>query len=194
MDYQSYIGKKGYSILKSKLTIDEQKMIRDELNVKPYIPGSPINVTETYPVYLESPKKLYLPRFYGIEKFGMPNDNKLSDGDPININFKGIPRDYQLKIVDAFFKHINEKLLPGGLLDIPCGFGKCLSKNTPIIMYDGSIKMVQDIKVGDQLMGDDSTPRNVLSLARWREMMYDIIPNKGYKYTVNESHILSLKC
>ena len=194
MYYQSYIGKKGYSILKSKLTIDEQKMIRDELNVKPYVPGSPINVTESYPVYLESPKKLYLPRFYGIEKFGMPNDNKLPDGDEININFKGMPRDYQLKIVDAFFKHINEKLLPGGLLDIPCGFGKCTSKNTPIMMYDGSIKMVQDIKVGDQLMGDDSTPRNVLSLARGREMMYDIIPNKGDKYTVNESHILSLKC
>ena len=194
MDYQSYIGKKGYSILKSKLTIDEQKMIRDELNVKPYVPGSPINVTESYPVYLESPKKLYLPRFYGIEKFGIPNDNKLPDGDPINIIFKGMPRDYQIKIVDEFFKHINEKLLPGGLLDIPCGFGKCLSKNTPIIMYDGSIKMVQDIKVGDQLMGDDSTPRNVLSLARGREMMYDIIPNKGDKYTVNESHILSLKC
>lgn len=194
MDYEAYIGKKGYSILKSKLTIDEQKMIRDELNVKPYVPGSPINVTESYPVYLESPKKLYLPRFYGIEKFGMPNDNKLPDGDEININFKGMPRDYQLKIIDAFFKHINEKLLPGGLLDIPCGFGKCTSKNTPIMMYDGSIKMVQDIKVGDQLMGDDSTPRNVLSLARGREMMYDIIPNKGDKYTVNESHILSLKC
>jgi superfamily II DNA or RNA helicase len=124
----------------------------------------------------------------------MPNDNKLPDGDSINIIFKGMPRDYQLKIVDAFFKHINEKLLPGGLLDIPCGYGKCLSKNTPIMMYDGSIKMVQDIKVGDQLMGDDSTPRNVLSLARGREMMYDIIPNKGDKYTVNESHILSLKC
>ena len=194
MDYQSYIGKKGYSILKSKLTVDQQKMIRDDLNVKPYVPGSPINVTESYPVYLESPKKLYLPRFYGIEKFGMPNDNKLPNGEEININFKGMPRDYQIKIVDEFFKHINEKLLPGGLLDIPCGFGKCLSKNTPIIMYDGSIKMVQDIKVGDQLMGDDSTPRNVLSLARGREMMYDIIPNKGDKYTVNESHILSLKC
>ena len=45
MDYQAYIGKKGYSILKSKLSIDQQKLIRDELNVKPYVPGSPINVT-----------------------------------------------------------------------------------------------------------------------------------------------------
>ena len=58
MDYQAYIGKKGYSILKSKLSIDQQKLIRDELNVKPYVPGSPINVTESYPVYLESPKKI----------------------------------------------------------------------------------------------------------------------------------------
>ena len=57
MHYQAYISKKGYSIIKSKLSIQEQKLIRDELNVKPYVPGSPINVTEAYPVYLESPKK-----------------------------------------------------------------------------------------------------------------------------------------
>ena len=40
-----------------------------------------------------------------------------------------------------------------------------MSRNTPIMMHDGTIKLVQDILVGDQLMGDDSTPRNVLSLA-----------------------------
>ena len=62
------------------------------------------------------------------------------------------------------------------------------------MMYDGSVKMVQDIKVGDQLMGDDSTPRNVLSLARGREKLYKVIPRKGESYVVNESHILSLKC
>ena len=49
------------------------------------------------------------------------------------------------------------------------------------------------IKVGDKLMGDDSTPRTVLSLARGREMMYKVIPKKGDSYIVNESHILSLK-
>ena len=59
-------------------------------------------------------------------------------------------------------------------------------------MYDGTIKMVQDIKIGDKLMGDDSTGRNVLSLARGEETMYKVIPVKGDSYTVNESHILSL--
>lgn len=44
------------------------------------------------------------------------------------------------------------------------GVGKCVSKGTKIIMYDGKIRNVEDIKVGEQVMGDDSTPRNVVAL------------------------------
>jgi replicative DNA helicase len=55
------------------------------------------------------------------------------------------------------------------------------------------LKKVEDVKVGDKLMGDDSTPRNVLSLARGREQMYWVRQNKGIDYRVNRSHILSLK-
>lgn len=73
------------------------------------------------------------------------------------------------------------------------GTGKCHKKDTPILMYDGNIKMVQDIQIGDLLMGDDSKPRKVLSLARGEDEMYDIIPVKGDKYTVNQEHILCLK-
>lgn len=73
------------------------------------------------------------------------------------------------------------------------GNSGCLGYGTKIIMYDGSIKEVQDIKVGDQLMGPDSKPRNVLSLARGVEQMYWIRQDKGLDYRVNENHILSLK-
>uniref|UniRef100_A0A6C0H9C5 DOD-type homing endonuclease domain-containing protein n=1 Tax=viral metagenome TaxID=1070528 RepID=A0A6C0H9C5_9ZZZZ len=73
------------------------------------------------------------------------------------------------------------------------GSGKCQKKDTPIIMYNGEIKMVQDIKVGDLLMGDDSTPRRVFSLARGKDKMYEIIPIKGETYTVNQEHIMCLK-
>jgi len=73
------------------------------------------------------------------------------------------------------------------------GCGKCHGKGTPIRMYDGSIKLVEDIKIGDQLMGDDSTPRNVFSLARGRDVMFEVIPNKGgNSFICNKSHILSL--
>mgnify|MGYP005840530463 FL=1 len=71
--------------------------------------------------------------------------------------------------------------------------GKCLGKGTKVLMYDGSLKKVEDVKVGDLLMGDDSTPRRVLSIARGREMMYWVRQKHGIDYRVNESHILSLK-
>lgn len=79
-----------------------------------------------------------------------------------------------------------------GLIGAP-GTGKCLGKDTPIIMYDGSTKMVQDIKYGDKIMGDDSTSRTILSTCTGKETLYQISQLYGDDYIVNESHILSLK-
>lgn len=73
------------------------------------------------------------------------------------------------------------------------GVGKCFAKNTPVLMFDGTIKMVEDIRVGDLVMGDDSTARLVLKLHSGYDEMYDIIPVKGEKYTVNSRHTLVLK-
>lgn len=73
------------------------------------------------------------------------------------------------------------------------GMGKCLGKGTNVLMFDGSLKKVEDVVTGDLLMGDDSTPRKVLSIARGRERMYWVHQNKAISYRVNESHILSLK-
>jgi hypothetical protein len=73
------------------------------------------------------------------------------------------------------------------------GSGKCHKIDTPLIMHDGTIKMVQDLKVGDLLMGDDSTSRKILSLAKGEDMMYEIKPIKGESFTVNSEHILCLK-
>ena len=75
----------------------------------------------------------------------------------------------------------------------PPGVGKCLAKDTPIMLSNGEIKMVQNITLEDKLMGDDSTPRNVLALGTGIEKMYKIEQIKGDDYIVNESHILSLK-
>ena len=71
--------------------------------------------------------------------------------------------------------------------------GKCLGKGTRIIMFDGTLKNVEDIVVGDILMGDNSKPRNVISITTGIEMMYFIKQNRAINYRVNESHILSVK-
>lgn len=73
------------------------------------------------------------------------------------------------------------------------GGGKCLGKNTLVLMYDGTIRNVQDVKSGELLMGPDSEPRTVLSTCAGSEMLYRVTPVKGDPYIVNESHILSLK-
>ena len=83
----------------------------------------------------------------------------------------------------------------GLLLYHGLGTGKCHGINTPLIMYDGTVKKIQDVCVGEFLMGDDSMPRKVLSLARGRDVMYEIIPTAktADNYTVNREHILCLK-
>ena len=73
------------------------------------------------------------------------------------------------------------------------GMGKCLGKGTKVLMYNGSLKNVEDIHENELLMGDDSSARKVLSIARGQEKMYWIHQNKAISYRVNESHILSLK-
>ena len=200
----SYLGKKGFTILRSALTEDDSKVLYDELNVKPVTSGAVYTAASAdegaFPVYRENAKKIYIPRFYGIQRYGLPNRSEITEGVDIKVDFPKPLRDYQDKIVDVYMNHISQSVCSesdkkgnGGILEVPCGRGKCTGINTPIMMYDGTIKMVQDIKVGDIIMGDDSTPRNILSLARGREQMYKVIPVKGDSYTVNESHILSLK-
>ena len=71
--------------------------------------------------------------------------------------------------------------------------GGCHSIDTPIRMYDGSIKMVQDVEVGEKLMGDDNTMRTVQELFRGTDDMYRILPIKGESFDVNKDHVLSLK-
>lgn len=76
---------------------------------------------------------------------------------------------------------------------LPTGGGKCLGRGTPVMLFSGKVIPVEEVQIGDMLMGPGSHPRKVLSLARGREEMFQITPKKGDSYTVNGSHILSLR-
>ena len=70
----------------------------------------------------------------------------------------------------------------------------CLGRGTQVMLYNRDIKEVQDIVVGDTVMGDDGTPRNVKEVIYGIEQMYTVMQGgAGDDYRVNENHILTLK-
>jgi DNA repair exonuclease SbcCD nuclease subunit len=69
----------------------------------------------------------------------------------------------------------------------------CFGKDTNILLYDNSIKNIQDIITGDKVMGNDLTPRTVLSKTYGRTRMYKINQLLEKSYIVNEYHMLCLR-
>lgn len=146
----SYLGQKGYTILKKELSLSQINKIKSDLTVKPYVPGAP-NSQITFPVYRESAQKLYLPYHYGKEILGLPREYKISQGDNIDLTFHGELRDYQIPVVDKYVTVVKNtaniplgKGIAGGLLELPCAYGKTvlslniisrLKKKTLVIVH-----------------------------------------------------------
>ena len=125
MELNTYLGQKGYTIPKNELTIEQQKKIRNDLMIKPFVMGSPMsNDQKTFPAYRESSGKFYVPHYYGVENYGLPKQYKISEGTDINLDFAGILRDYQDPVVNKFIEHCNIVGFGGGLLELPCAWGK----------------------------------------------------------------------
>ena len=68
----------------------------------------------------------------------------------------------------------------------------CLHPDTPILMYNGTIKLASTIQVNDLLMGPDSQPRCVLKINQGQDIMYKIVPQKGMSWICNSKHILTV--
>ena len=115
----NYLGKKGYTIYKINLNQKQIKKMYNELNVKPN--SQLIQSTQEYPVYRESQTKIYIPRYYGLDNFGL-FENKLPKGKPIDIEFKGELFPYQHNIIDKYISNVKNS--GGGLLDVEPGKGK----------------------------------------------------------------------
>ena len=119
----TYLGPRGYTIPKENLDEDERKYIRAELTIRPHIPKAPVQPA-AYPVYRESPLKMYVPRYFGIGAYGPPDAIHIGPGDPIHasVAFQGDMRDYQKDIVRKYLNHVGTG--GGGLLDVDPGKGK----------------------------------------------------------------------
>lgn len=204
---KGYLNNYGFCIKKDDIDTNTKKLLLDYFTVTPVsdMATNDDNYDYSYNIYYEDDKFIVFPKFITNVNFKdvdiIIKKYKYSYKS-IDIKFNGSLREYQMEIIkkvdDKFKSNVNKP--KGGIISLSCGGGKCLAYDTKILLHNGTIIPVQDVKVGDLLMGDDSLPRKVLSLARGKEMMYKIserinpyIHGTGYEYTVNESHILSLK-
>jgi superfamily II DNA or RNA helicase len=174
--------------------VDEAADIKKELTVRPVTNALGITAPSFKVWRRSNGSKILVPRYFGLERFGPAATDIRGPCAPASgYNFSGKLRS-ATRQPDAFragIKAFEQK--GGGVLSLPCGYGKCLGKDTPVMMFDGTLKKVQDIQIGELIMGDDSTPRTILSTCTGTEQLYKVIPTKGDPYIVNESHILSLK-
>lgn len=107
--------------------------------------------------------------------------------------------DYDERVIEIKEFDLNE-MPPESVQDnngvklVVIGKPGCFAPGTEVLMFDGSVKKVEDVQVGDQVMGDDGqTPRTVEKLYHDQDDMFEIYNGRGGEsYTVNRLHDLVL--
>ena len=122
-DKDRVLTAKGYAIKKSFLTDIQTQGLRSELTVAPKVLDRFQKDIQNFPIYYESKTRFYVPRHWGIKKFGEPEVDIVSEGlslpETISFSTKFPPHDFQNEIIESFIeKNAN------GLICVPCGYGK----------------------------------------------------------------------
>lgn len=121
----------GYGIPKQD-NVDVINTLKKELTMIPSVNFSMTgNTTDNDPksfsIYTESNNRIYVPRYYGLQKFGLPDKCIISNGeDRPNMVFAGKLREQQLEPVNNFINAATDPSKRGGIISVPCGFGKTI--------------------------------------------------------------------
>jgi len=73
---------------------------------------------------METKKYLYVPKYYGLQRFGIPNINKIKEPKRFELEFNGKLLDAQHDPVNEYLKCAEDPKKMGGILQLPPGSGK----------------------------------------------------------------------
>ena len=113
------LSRTGYIVENCSPEVKKELTVRAEVNKEFGFPPPPFKV---FKVSTKNKKSVCVPRFYGLEKFGEPKEDKRPEPAKLNadIRFNGKLRD-ETHQNEAFSKGVSQGY---GVLSLPCGYGK----------------------------------------------------------------------
>lgn len=119
------LDSQGYHINITSITKDQLNEVMNDLTVIPYkLDATKEDMEKSkFSLYTYSKDRLQLivPRYYGINKFGMPQEEAF-ESEEVDLAFTQTLRDIQTVVTEKCLKYMKKH--GGGLLSVPCGFGK----------------------------------------------------------------------
>ncbi len=174
------LGRRGYVIRKETLTSQQIIEIKNDLT---FINGDELNpfnkgkAPEKFPIYAENAAKMYLPRYYGLEKFGEPEQVHFTE--PVYavtkrqietpFSFIGGLRDYQTEAVSKIMERFGTTG-SGGILSMPCGFGK--TRTTIYVLHKLKNEFVKKKKPFKAII----VVHKEFLAGQWKENIQQLIP------------------
>lgn len=181
----------------------EEEYAREKQRMQ-FLNGEIAAVTHVDPVLNNFRKQEWHRRWFGYWFYNNGVPTYITGGLYYYLNYcyimnpydpEGMPTYYDAMRKRFYFRAYceNDPMCMGYVFIGGRGYGKCLGKGTMVRMYHGGVKKVEDVKVGDLLMGPDSTPRKVLKLHSGIDDMFEVEQNQGMNYVCNKEHVISLR-
>ena len=113
---------RGYGIKWDEMSKSNQNKHMNNLTFVPKINDDYSSNVQGVPMFRPGKNCLWVPKHYGIRKFGPPGVNNERDGDDIDITFNGELNAKQLNLITPIIESIENK--GGGVICLPTGYGK----------------------------------------------------------------------
>jgi superfamily II DNA or RNA helicase len=134
VEKNDYLTKRGYAIFKEEHDLKYIDKLRRDLLAVPFVAEDYGAPPASFPVYLESPKKLFIPKHYAFQNIGTPTKITLKEPTKMTCQFAGGVRANQMEPIKNFLDSCNldgqytaeslTKYSYGGIISLPCGWGK----------------------------------------------------------------------
>lgn len=173
---KTYMSKYGYVLKKEHFDKDTIEKTKNLLTARP-LGDSKFNSlsSTTYPVYIESNNKLYIPRAYGIENFGLPGKYLQSYyGNDLNgkLEFTGKLRENQVEPYNALLNSCHQR--GGGVFHVGTGVGKTVM----------SIKLISEMSVKTLIIVN-----KIPLMKQWEKEISEFIPSAKIGFIQGQKNV-----